>query len=75
MRRAGTFLVVAVGTAIAALWWLHEGDLGKAVKPVSAQWDAELLLRDAGIPSPEAPPVEPVEPAPEPGAPEAPAAD
>lgn len=49
MRRAATFLVVTVGTAIAALWWLHEGDLGKAVQPVSAQWDAELLLRDAGI--------------------------
>lgn len=59
MRRAATFLVVTVGTAIAALWWLHEGDLGRAVKPVSAQWDAELLLRDAGIapdPAAEAPP-------------------
>lgn len=54
MRRAATFVVVMVGTAVAALWWLHEGDLGKAVNPVAAQWDAELLLRDAGIPSPEA---------------------
>ena len=55
MRRLPTFLAVAAATATACLWWLHDGDLAEAVQPVLAEWDAELLARDAGIaePSPE----------------------
>lgn len=49
MRRAATFFVVAIGTAVGSLWWLHEGDLAEAVEPVVAEWDADLLARDAGI--------------------------
>lgn len=49
MRRAATFVVVALSTAVGSLWWLHEGDLAEAVQPVVAEWDAELLARNAGL--------------------------
>jgi len=48
-----TFFTVAAVTAGASLHWLHDGDLLAAVQPVVAEWDAELLARDAGLaPSP-----------------------
>lgn len=49
MRRAATFFIVAIATAVGSLWWLHEGDLAEAVDPVVAEWDADVLARDAGI--------------------------
>ena len=49
MRRLITFLTVATATAILMLSWLHDGDLYSAVEPVVAEWDAELLARNAGI--------------------------
>ena len=52
MRRLLTFLSVALATAVGALWWLHEGDLAEAVQPVVANWNADVLARDAGIVDP-----------------------
>jgi len=52
MRRFLTFLAVAGVTAGAALHWLHDGDLAAAVQPVMAEWDADLLARNAGLGSP-----------------------
>lgn len=49
MRRLATFAIIAVGTAVTTLWWLHDGDLAAAVEPVMAEWDADLLARNAGI--------------------------
>lgn len=49
MRRLLTFLAVAAVTAGATLWWLHDGDLGEAVEPVLAHWDADTLALDAGV--------------------------
>ena len=49
MRRLFTFLAMTVITAVAALHWLHDGDLAAAVEPVLAEWDAELLARNAGL--------------------------
>lgn len=49
MRRLVMFAVIAVATAVSSLWWLHDGDLAEAVEPVLAQWDADLLARDAGV--------------------------
>ncbi|NCG19884.1 MAG: hypothetical protein GWP91_12820 [Rhodobacterales bacterium] len=56
MRRLVTFVVITIGTAIASLHWLHNGDLMEAVVPVIAEWDADLLARNAGL---EDPPAEP----------------
>ena len=55
MRRLATIVIIAGVTATATLWWLHDGDLGEAVRPVLQQWDAELLLRDAGVEEPSSP--------------------
>jgi len=49
MRRFLTFIATAAITATAALHWLHDGDLIAAVQPVMAEWDAELLARNAGL--------------------------
>jgi len=49
MRRLITFAAVAAATATASLWWLHDGDLAEAVQPVVAEWDADLLARNAGV--------------------------
>ena len=49
MRRFLTLLTVAASTAVGTLWWLHDGDLSEAVEPVLAEWDADLLARDAGL--------------------------
>lgn len=52
MRRLVTFVLVAAGTAIGLTWWLHDGDLPAALEATvgsPAEWDADLLLRDAGI--------------------------
>ena len=49
MRRLITFHAVAASTAVLVLSWLHDGDLYSAVQPVVAQWDAELLARNAGL--------------------------
>lgn len=53
MRRLITVLFVAAITATGSLWWLHDGDLQDAVKPVLTEWNADLLARDAGL-APEA---------------------
>jgi len=49
LRRLATFVIVATATAIATLYWLHDGDLKEAVEPVAARWDTELLLQEAGL--------------------------
>jgi hypothetical protein len=49
MRRFLTFIATAALTATAALHWLHDGDMVAAVQPVMAEWDAELLARNAGL--------------------------
>ncbi len=49
MRRLVTFVVIAIATATASLHWVHNGDLAEAVVPVIAEWDAELLARNAGL--------------------------
>ncbi len=51
MRRLITFFAVAVATAVLLLRWLHDGDLVSAVRPVVAEWDADLLARNAGLPA------------------------
>jgi len=43
LRRTITFALVALGTAIGSLWWLHDGDLRAATEPGLADlatWDA-----------------------------------
>ena len=52
MRRLLTFIAVAALTAVASLWWLHDGDLAEAVQPVMVEWDAAGLARNAGIDDP-----------------------
>jgi len=52
MRRFLTFLLSVAVTAIGSLYWLHDGDLAEAIEPVFAEWNAELLARDAGIEDP-----------------------
>ncbi len=52
MRRFLTFLLSAAVTAVGTLYWLHDGDLAQAVEPVFAEWNAELLARDAGLAEP-----------------------
>lgn len=54
MRRFLTFIGVAIATAAFSLNWLHNGDWEKAVEPVIAEWDAELLARNAGLDDTEA---------------------
>ena len=49
MRRLATFLVVTVATAVATLYWLHDGDLRAAAEPVVAEWNTAVLLQDAGL--------------------------
>lgn len=49
MRRLITFLTVAAVTAFFLTHWLNDGDVIGAVTPVVAEWDAELLARDAGV--------------------------
>lgn len=49
MRRLITLLITAACTATGTLYWLHDGDLRDAVEPVVAEWNAELLARQAGI--------------------------
>ena len=49
MRRFITFVVLAGITAVSMLSWLHDGDLYSAVEPVVAEWDADLLARNAGL--------------------------
>lgn len=49
MRRLLTFIGVALATAAFTINWLHNGDWEKAVEPVIAEWDAELLARNAGL--------------------------
>ena len=49
MRRLVTFLIIASSTALGSLWWLHDGDLEQAIEPVFAEWDADLLARNAGV--------------------------
>ena len=34
MRRLVAFLAVMISTALAGLWWLHDGDLEDAVGPL-----------------------------------------
>lgn len=54
MRRLLTVIGVAVATSAGSLWWLHDGDLEAAretVAPVVAEWNAELLAHDAGVPA------------------------
>jgi hypothetical protein len=62
LRRLITVALVAAATAAGSLWWLHDGDVDKAlatVQPVvAAQWDAATLARDAGVTEP-APPASP----------------
>jgi hypothetical protein len=55
MRRLLTFFAVAAATATAVLYWLHDGDLAAAVEPVVAEWDADLLVQEAGLGHLEAP--------------------
>jgi len=75
MRRALTFLVVAVCTAAASSAWLYDGDLAAAVAPVvpfTAEWNADALAAKEGI-VPAAVPVPtavPTVPAPAEGAPD-----
>lgn len=56
MRRLLTLLAVAAATATAVLYWLHDGDLAAAVEPVVAEWDADLLVQEAGLGHLDAPP-------------------
>lgn len=49
MRRLITFVAVAAATCVGGLWWLYDGDLDAAVAPVLADWDADLLARNAGL--------------------------
>lgn len=49
MRRLVTFFAVATATAVLILNWLNDGDIYAAVEPVVAEWDAELLARNAGL--------------------------
>lgn len=49
IRRLVTFVVAAVLTCAASLWWLHDGDLAGAVAPVLPQWDASSLAQKAGV--------------------------
>lgn len=54
MRRILTVVLVAALTSAGSLWWLHDGDLAAArdtVAPVVAEWNAELLANDAGVPA------------------------
>ena len=52
MRRFLTFALTAAATAVGTLYWLHDGALTEAVEPVIAEWNAELLARDAGLVEP-----------------------
>lgn len=49
MRRLITFLAVAAATALLLTHWLNDGDVLGVVQPVVAEWDAELLARNAGV--------------------------
>ncbi len=49
IRRLLMFFAVAAATATAVLYWLHDGDLAAAVEPVVAEWDADLLVQQAGL--------------------------
>ena len=54
MRRLLTVVIIAALTSAGSLWWLHDGDLEAAadtVAPVVAEWNAELLANDAGVPA------------------------
>lgn len=52
LRYALTYVGVTTATALALLWWLYGGDLGAAVEPMVAQWNADSLAEDAGIREP-----------------------
>lgn len=39
LRRLVTVVVVAAATAGASLWWLYDGDLAEAVRPVTGAPD------------------------------------
>ena len=49
MRRVATIVLVAAATATGILYWLHGGDLERAVAPVLPDWNAEKLASMAGI--------------------------
>jgi len=59
MRRLLTFFAVAAMTATAVLYWLHDGDLAAAIEPVVAEWDADLLVQEAGLGHLDEPPAPP----------------
>ena len=54
VRALVTFTLSATLTCAASLWWLHDGDLADAIQPMLPElvpeWDATLLVRDAGVP-------------------------
>lgn len=37
MRRLLTFAGLSIGTAVAALWWLYEGELWPALQPAASE--------------------------------------
>jgi hypothetical protein len=47
IRYLVTFVLVAVVTCLASLWWLRDGD--GAAAPVLPQWDAPTLAQKAGV--------------------------
>ncbi len=57
IRHLVTFTAVAALTCGACLWWLHDGDVADAVRPVLPEWDAAELARRAGVA--QDPPAEP----------------
>ena len=49
MRRLATIVLVAAATATGVLYWLHDGDLERAVAPVLPDWNAQKLASLAGF--------------------------
>ena len=50
MRRLFTFVLISACTAIAVTAWVNDIEIYKAIEPVIAEWNADLLAQDAGVP-------------------------
>ena len=50
MRRLFAIFLIATFTAGGSLYWLHDGDIEAAVEPIKAEWNADVLAADAGVP-------------------------
>jgi hypothetical protein len=50
MRRLITFILVSTLTAIALTAWVNDLEFYETIEPVIAEWNADLLARDAGLP-------------------------